>query len=162
MIDTLITKSKKGAFGNKDYNAIYNLVETKIFDPNNYHVAIRKVENQSDLIGSLVHEIEAAKSQWDWEFRLFDTYKIIFTLYGTGGSYDPDKGTISLLTNREGDFINTAIDENTARITKDGNYLFFWRADEKLREDGSTYWISSRHWVDAQFIEELKLKHQGL
>jgi hypothetical protein len=125
LIDTLITKSKKGAFGNKDYNAIYNLVETKIFDPNNYHVAIRKVENQSDLIGSLVHEIEATKSQWDWEFKLFDTYKIIFTLYGTGGSYDPDKGTISLLTNREGDFINTAIDENTARITKDGTIYFF-------------------------------------
>lgn len=52
--------------------------------------------------------------------------------------------------------VNTSIDENTARLTADGKYLFFWRAEEKEKEDGSTYWESSRHWVDATIIEKLK------
>lgn len=54
--------------------------------------------------------------------------------------------------------INTAIDENTARLTADGKYLYFWRAEQKTKEDGSTYWESSRHWVDAQVIENLRPK----
>ena len=36
---------------------------------------------------------------------MFDKYKVLFTLYGTGGSYDPDEGTITLLTNKEGGFM---------------------------------------------------------
>lgn len=55
-----------------------------------------------------------------------------------------------------GEEINTPIDENTARLTIDGKYLFFWRAEEKEKEDGSTYWESSREWVDAKVIEELR------
>ena len=55
-----------------------------------------------------------------------------------------------------GEEINTPIDENTARLTADGKYLFFWRAEEKENEDGSTYWESSRHWVDAKVIENLR------
>lgn len=57
-----------------------------------------------------------------------------------------------------GEEINTAIDENTARLTDDGKYLFFWRAEEKTNEDGSTYWESGRHWVDAKIIEILRTK----
>ena len=55
-----------------------------------------------------------------------------------------------------GEEINTPIDENTARLTVDGKYIFFWRAEEKLNEEGSPYWESSRHWVDAKVIEKLR------
>ena len=55
-----------------------------------------------------------------------------------------------------GEEINTPIDENTARLTADGKYVFFWRAEEKSKEDGSTYWESSRHWVDAEVIKKLR------
>ncbi|WP_299121325.1 hypothetical protein [uncultured Tenacibaculum sp.] len=55
-----------------------------------------------------------------------------------------------------GNKVNTAIDENTARLTKDKKYLCFWRAIEKQKEDGTTYWISSKHWVDfIQLKKEL-------
>lgn len=54
--------------------------------------------------------------------------------------------------------VNTSIDENTARLTVDGKYLFFWRAEEKVNEDGSTYWESSRQWVDARIIENLRFQ----
>ncbi len=57
-----------------------------------------------------------------------------------------------------GDKINTAHQENSAKVTPDGKYLFFWRGYEKLREDGSTYWVGKPYWVDAQIIENLKPK----
>lgn len=55
-----------------------------------------------------------------------------------------------------GERINTAFQESSARVTPDGKYFFFWRGNEKAREDGSTYWVGSIHWVDAQVIKNLK------
>ncbi|MFT5915151.1 MAG: hypothetical protein ACJAWV_001116 [Flammeovirgaceae bacterium] len=112
-IDLLIVKSKKGEFGNDDFATIIQLLETKFFNQKDYKKAIEKVNEQQNLISSLVHQIFSEKENWDWEFNTFEKYKIIFTLYGTGGSYDPDQGTITLLTNREGDFMNYKNPANT-------------------------------------------------
>jgi len=43
-------------------------------------------------------------------------------------------------------------------VTPDGKYLFFWRGDKKVREDGSSYWLGNPHWMDAQVIENLRTK----
>jgi hypothetical protein len=59
-----------------------------------------------------------------------------------------------------GDTINTAAYEQRPKVTPDGKYLFFWRGDKKVREDGTSYWIGNPHWVDAQFIETLRPKTQ--
>lgn len=37
-------------------------------------------------------------------FRSFDRYEVILTLYGPGGSYDPETGTIVLFTTSDGKF----------------------------------------------------------
>lgn len=113
LIDSLITKSKNETFGNDDFAAIYRLLETEIFSKKNYELAIQKVTNQTELINSLIYVIDSSKNKWDWKFNMFDKYQIIFTLYGTGGSYDPDKGTITLLTNKEGGFMNYKKPANT-------------------------------------------------
>lgn len=113
LIDSLIIKSKKGNFGNEDFSTIYTLVETKIFDQKNYEQATQKVQNQVGLIDTLVSEIDSNKNQWDWNFKMFDTYRVIFTLYGTGGSYNPDEGTITILTTKEGGFMNYKDPANT-------------------------------------------------
>ena len=105
LIDSLIMKSKNGTFGDEDFPAIRALVENKVFHKKNYEKAKKKVENQFYLINELVNEIDSVKSQWDWEFKMFDTYKVVFTLYGTGGSYDPDHGIITLFTNEDGRFM---------------------------------------------------------
>ena len=65
------------------------------------------------LINSFITKIDSEKKNWDWEFNTFDRYKIIFTLYGTGGSYDPDQGTITLLTTKDGRFMNYENPANT-------------------------------------------------
>lgn len=113
LIDSLIVKSKKGTFGNNDYASIYNLLETKFFSKQDYVQAVKKVDDQNALITALVNTIDYKKEQWDWDFKMFDTYKIVFTLYGTGGSYDPDTGTITLLTTKEGQFMNYQNPANT-------------------------------------------------
>ncbi|GAA4271540.1 hypothetical protein U6A24_13215 [Aquimarina gracilis] len=52
--------------------------------------------------------------------------------------------------------INTIINESTPTVTADGKYLFFSRGEEKVREDGSTYWTSYTYWVDfIQLKKEL-------
>lgn len=57
-----------------------------------------------------------------------------------------------------GDKINTGAYEQGAKLTPDGKYLFFWRGDEKPKEDGSTYWRGNPYWVDAKIIETLRPK----
>jgi hypothetical protein len=105
LIDSLVTKSKNGTFGNDDFSAIYTLLESKYFNPKNYQEAKQKVENDLDLLNDFLDEIDSEKNQWDWKFNMFDKYKVVFTLYGTGGSYDPDEGIITLLTNKKGGFM---------------------------------------------------------
>ena len=55
-----------------------------------------------------------------------------------------------------GSKINSELVENGARLTPDGKYLLFSRSEEKVREDGSTYWESTKYWVDAKIIETLR------
>lgn len=105
LIDSLIIKSKNGTFGNEDFGSIYHLLETKIFNSKDYVQAFQKVTEQRKLLHTFIKKIEVQKRDWDWKFQTFDTYKIMFTLYGTGGSYDPDEGTVTLLTTPEGHFM---------------------------------------------------------
>lgn len=105
IIDSLIIKSKHGAFGNEDFSTIYALLDTTFFDPEDYEQAHQKVADELALLNEFVAEIDAKKDQWDWTFKMFDQYKVVFTLYGTGGSYDPDEGIVTLLTNKEGGFM---------------------------------------------------------
>ena len=55
-----------------------------------------------------------------------------------------------------GDKINSELVESGARLSPDGKYLFFSRSEEKVKEDGSTYWESKKYWVDAKIIEQLR------
>ncbi len=55
-----------------------------------------------------------------------------------------------------GDKINTALQESSAGVSRDGKYLFFSRGEWKTREDSSTYWVGKPYWVDAQVIETLR------
>ena len=113
LIDSLILKSKNGAFGNEDFALIYELLESKIYHKNNYLAALKKVNEQKQLICKIIHQIKSIKSSWNWEFKLFEHYKVIFTLYGSGGSYDPDSGIVTLFTTKEGEFKNYINPSNT-------------------------------------------------
>ena len=73
LIDSLITKSKKGTFGNEDFSSIRTLLETEVFDQGNYQKALHTVERHIASINKLVQAIASKKSQWDWDFKIFDS-----------------------------------------------------------------------------------------
>ena len=112
-IDSLIAKSKAGKFGNEDYSSIFRYLEDEVFNMNEYDSARVKVENRLEKINTLVSQLIQEKKNWNWYFKTFESYPIVFTLYGTGGSYDPDTGTITILTNRIGNFMRYQDPTNT-------------------------------------------------
>jgi len=113
LIKSLIVKSKNGDFGNQEFSEIYNLLEESIYNKSNYELALKKTNAQKKLLQKLVNHLNVSKETWDWEFKTFENYKVIFTLYGTGGSYDPDSGMVTLFTNSEGEFMNYEEPANT-------------------------------------------------
>lgn len=112
-IQALIAKSKNGTFGNEDFPTIYNLLESGLYQSSHYEAALEKVKDQEALINDMLHQLQFAKKSWDWEFQTFEQYPIVFTLYGTGGSYDPDLGSVTLFTTLDGDFMNYDKPANT-------------------------------------------------
>lgn len=113
VIDALLEKSKNNQFGNSDFEEIYNMLESSVYDKNKYEVALEKVKAQADLINNLVTQLKIKKNTWDWTFHTFDQYNVVFTLYGTGGSYDPDTGLVTLFTNEAGKFMRYDNPANT-------------------------------------------------
>ncbi len=105
-LDGLIRKSKNGAFGNADYPLILEILESGAYNKNDYLAAIEKVQEQELLINSMIYRIDSLKNNWDFGFKMFDNYAVVFTLYGSGGSYNPETGTITLFTTKKGDFKN--------------------------------------------------------
>ncbi len=106
LIDSLIAKSKNKTFGDDDMPQIYRLLEAVIYAPEDYAAALGKVKAQQDFIKGIINELTMAAPGWDWKFTFFEQYTIVFTRYGTGGSYDPDNGIVTLLTTPDGAFMN--------------------------------------------------------
>ena len=113
LIDSLVLKSKDKTFNDKDFSAIYQLLESKIYDKKDYEMAFQKVLAQKEVLDQIVQKMEASKTNWDWNFKLYENYDIVFTLYGSGGSYDPNSGTVTLFTTKEGTFKNYINPANT-------------------------------------------------
>lgn len=113
VIDSLLVKSRNGKFRNDDFSPIYNLLESKVYDAKDYQAAIGKVKAEKAQLNTFIQQIESAKTSWDWDFKLFDQYEVVFTLYGSGGSYDPDAGTVILFTTPLGQFKNYKSPANT-------------------------------------------------
>lgn len=113
LIDSLIVKSKNGTFSNNDFSSIYQLLESKVYNESDYKLALEKVNEQKQLISNIIHQIELSKRSFNWEFKMFKDYKVILTLYGSGGSYNQDAGWVTLFTTKEGDFKNYKNPANT-------------------------------------------------
>lgn len=103
-ISVLIQKSKNGKFGSNDYPTIVQVLQSKHYREVNYTIALEKVSHQKSLIEKMISELEVAKKSWKWNFKTYRPYKVVFTLYGTGGSYNPDNGTVTLMTDVNGKF----------------------------------------------------------
>ncbi|MEM9078833.1 MAG: hypothetical protein AAGC43_17465 [Bacteroidota bacterium] len=89
-----------------------------------------------------------------------------YLIYDSEKAMEPDNGDLFISFNHNGIWsesyslgpkINTKMSEGTATVSPDGKYLFFSRGEEKVRENGSTYWVAKTYWVDF-----IKLKKEIL
>ncbi|MEM9000409.1 MAG: hypothetical protein AAGB24_09095 [Bacteroidota bacterium] len=60
-----------------------------------------------------------------------------------------------------GSEVNTKLSEGAATVSPNGKYLFFSRGEEKIREDGSTYWMGDLYWVDFTRLKERLQNENG-
>lgn len=89
-----------------------------------------------------------------------------YLIYDSEKATEPDNNDLFISFNQNGTWsesyslgptINTKMAEGAGTVTPDGKYLFFSRSEQKVREDGSTYWVSEMYWMDF-----IKLKKEIL
>lgn len=113
LIDSLIQKAKQKTFSQLDYAPIYELLALKVYKAGDYTLALQKVQTQQPLLNTMLKRLDSLRKTWNWDFVMFDSYAVVFTLYGSGGSYDPSSGSITLLTTSQGSFKNYRNPANT-------------------------------------------------
>ncbi|MFV1884140.1 MAG: hypothetical protein ACMZ7B_06625 [Balneola sp.] len=102
LIESLKTKSREKTLNNEDYKALSAFMKEKVYKKSDYEKGYKKVVSETALLESLIGKIKNAERNWD--FRFFETYTVTLTLYGPGGGYNPEEGSILLFTTLEGGF----------------------------------------------------------
>ncbi|MEM9024167.1 MAG: hypothetical protein AAGB22_10520, partial [Bacteroidota bacterium] len=70
-----------------------------------------KIRQQLALLDTMIHQLNP--TSYPWTFTTFDTYRVTLTLYGPGGSYDPEEGSILIYTTPTGQVKNYDDPANT-------------------------------------------------
>ncbi|MEM9822341.1 MAG: hypothetical protein AAF985_14760 [Bacteroidota bacterium] len=102
LLEQLKNKAKNNQLRQEDYEELLDLMRNEVYDSRDYQDGYQKIEDQRDLINKMINRIDKCKR--DWPFKAFDTYQINLTLYGPGGSYHPDDGSILIFTTPQGQF----------------------------------------------------------
>ena len=134
---------QKGGTGHMSYSRFIN---------GNYETPVKmnKSINSGKYIAHPFIAPDESYLMWDAEIEGESTPDIFISFRQKDGSWG---AAIDM-----GAQINTAAYEQRPRVTPDGKYLFFWRGERKVRDDGSTYWEGNPYWMDAQIIENLRAK----
>ncbi|MFK8104069.1 MAG: hypothetical protein AB8G15_16165 [Saprospiraceae bacterium] len=111
LINTLLTKSKNNQLFPADFDALLAFMKTKVYNVADYQQGYQKIKDQQPLINKLVKKLGKCKRNWD--FKPFDVYQVNLTLYGPGGNYNPDNGSILIQTTTTGGFKQYANPANT-------------------------------------------------
>nr|WP_321236215.1 hypothetical protein [uncultured Psychroserpens sp.] len=101
-IELLKNKAKTKCLSDYDYETLKTFIKDSVYKKSDYKKGYHKIEKQRSLINEMVSIIH--KSERNWDFKMFDTYQINLTLYGPGGSYNPDEGSILIYTTPNGEF----------------------------------------------------------
>ncbi|MGB5822244.1 MAG: hypothetical protein WBG90_22370 [Saonia sp.] len=115
LIEFLKSKAKSNNLTEKDYHNLKTYIQDSVYDKSDYQKGYNKIKNELGLINKMISEI--TESRWNWKFKEFDIYQINLTLYGPGGSYNSDEGSVLIYTTPNGGFkqynnpVNTVIHE---------------------------------------------------
>lgn len=111
LVEDLKQKSKSENLNNDDYERLEQFIIDSIYNELDYQKGYEKIRNEIELIDKMINQID--KSKFNWDFKEFKIYPINLTLYGPGGSYNPDEGSILIYTTSEGQFKNYENPANT-------------------------------------------------
>ncbi len=101
-INGLLLKSRNHQLSGADYDSLLSEMVQKIYQKEDYQEAFQKIEEQLPFINEMISELPDSLGVVD--FMNFPLYKIKLTLYGPGGSYNPQKGSLLLFATKGGDF----------------------------------------------------------
>lgn len=111
VMEELKAKARKQQLSDEDYERLKSFMQDSVYQASSYAPGYEKIERQLEVLNKMVAELKA--SPWQWGFKKFDTYQINCTLYGPGGSYNPDEGSLIIYTTPQGQFKNYANPANT-------------------------------------------------
>ena len=101
-VEELIGKAEKGQLVEADRTSLLETIKKDVYKEQDYTKALWIVAGKLELADTALPRFEHFKSLWG--FFIPRHYEIVLTLYGTGGSYDPEKGIIFLKTTADGRF----------------------------------------------------------
>lgn len=111
LIETLKKKAKENSLSEADYNKLKVFIRDSVYKKSRYEHGYEKIKNQLPLINQMLEEIN--QSERNWDFKEFNVYQVNLTLYGSGGSFNPDEGSILIFTTPNGAFKNYHNPANT-------------------------------------------------
>ncbi|MCT4639718.1 MAG: hypothetical protein N4A72_18610 [Bacteroidales bacterium] len=102
IIEQLKEKSRKKKLTDKDYSDLKRFMKDSIYNADDYKMGYKAVADRVDMLNRMIDKLFNGK--YNWNFKRFDIYNINLTLYGPGGSYNPDKGEVLIYTTTKGGF----------------------------------------------------------
>lgn len=111
LIAELKQKAKLEELTNADYAELEIFFLDSIYKKSDYNAGIEKIKSRKHFINQLVNQIHPSK--YDWKFKTYKQYSISLTLYGPGGRYNADEGSILMFTTPDGRFKNYNDPANT-------------------------------------------------
>jgi len=102
IIEQLKSKARAKKLTDKDYANLKIFMKDSVYNKVDYRLGYKAVMQRVDLLNRMINTLY--NSIYDWEFKRFDVYNINLTLYGPGGSYNPDKGEVLIYTTSKGGF----------------------------------------------------------
>ena len=102
LIDELKKKGRQGKLGEADYSRLESFMHKHVYKVENYQKSRSIISAAIPTLLVFLQDMESKK--WDWDIAFFPTYRIQMTLYGPGGSYHPDDGSIVIFTTPDGRF----------------------------------------------------------
>ncbi|MEM6804902.1 MAG: hypothetical protein AAF696_26125 [Bacteroidota bacterium] len=102
LLDSLLEKSRQNSLEEADYEDLLDLMKEEIYARTDYQNGFQKIDQHRALINQLINRHKSQERRWS--FKAFDSYQINLSLYGPGGSYNNEDGSILLFTTKEGSF----------------------------------------------------------
>ncbi|MEM6724180.1 MAG: hypothetical protein AAF598_09090 [Bacteroidota bacterium] len=102
LIEELKERSKVNQLSDQDYEDLKTLMRETVYKAQDYQQGYYQILAQKELVNQMIQKMDAV--QKDWAFQSYEQYSINLTLYGPGGSYQPDAGSVLIFTTVDGKF----------------------------------------------------------